>query len=476
MERKKPEKEQVSEWYLKTCKDAELFDYGPVKGTIVFRPYGFAIWEQMQKVLDKMIKDSGHKNVCFPSLIPYSFLSKEKEHTEGFSPQCAVVTHAGGQELEEPLVVRPTSETIMYNSFSKWIQSWRDLPFKINQWANIVRWEMRPYPFLRTTEFLWQEGHTAHASLEDAEKEMKEVLGFYTKFFEEYLAIPVLVGRKTENEKFAGAIYTDSCEAMMIDGKALQIATVHNLGQKFAKVFDVRFQNESGEKELVWQTSWGLSTRAIGGLIMTHGDLKGLMFPPKIAPIQAVIVPIWKTDSEKKDVFKLSQKIYEELKDEDIRVELDKREQFTPGWKFNDWEFKGVPIRIEIGPKEVEQKKAIVARRDNGEKNAVKLDRLEKEIENVFEDIQKNLFEQAKDLLEKNIFEAKDMDEFSKILNDKKGFIKAYWCENLECEQGIREKTKATPRNIPFDEKLKPGKCVYCGKEAKVRPIWAKSY
>ena len=472
---RKPKKEEISDWYIKTTKKAELFDYGPVKGTIILRPYGYAIWELIQQTLNPKIKSLGCQNVYFPSLIPESFLAKEKEHVEGFSPELAVVTHAGGKKLEEPLVIRPTSETIMYSLFSKWVSSWRDLPFRINQWSNVVRWEMRPFPFIRTTEFLWQEGHTAHSSQKESEQQVLDVLEVYKWFFEEILAIPVVLGKKTEREKFAGAFYSTSCEALLMDGKGLQIGTVHNLGQNFSKPFNITFQDKNGNRKFVWQTSWGISTRSIGGLILTHGDEKGLIFPPKIAPIQIIIVPIWKNGAERKKVMLKSDQVLENLEKFDFRVEMDKRTEFTPGWKFNEWELKGVPLRIEIGPKDVKNNQLISVRRDSGEKKTIKITEVRREIPSLLDEIQKDLFRRAVDFVRANTFEVKDFKEFIDVLEREKGFIKAPWCGESECEKLIKEKTKATTRCIPFNAEKK-GKCIYCGRPSKTTPIWARAY
>jgi len=475
MKIERPKQQEVSDWYIQTAKKAQLFDYGPARGTIVIRPYGYAIWELIQQILDPMIKSLGCQNVYFPSLIPESLLSKEKEHVEGFSPECAVVTYAGGEKLEEPLIVRPTSETIMYSLFAKWITSWRDLPLRINQWCNVVRWELRPFPFLRTIEFLWHEAHTAHRTKEESDQQVLEALHMYKRFFEETLAIPVVIGKKTEREKFAGALYSTSCEALLIDGKGLQIATAHNLGQNFSKPFNITFQDVDGERKYVWQTSWGVSTRVIGGLILTHGDKKGLIFPPKIAPIQTIIIPIWKTNDEYKAVIEMCNQILSQLKSSGIRAELDISDH-TPGWKFNEWELKGVPVRIEIGPKEVKESKSILARRDSGEKRVVSSKELISKVKELFAEIQKDLFQRAVDFVKANTSEAKNFNEFVEILENKRGFIKAPWCGDSECERLIKEKTKATTRCIPFDADEARGNCIYCGRPAKFIPIWARAH
>lgn len=472
----RPKQQEISSWYIKTAKKAQLFDYGPVKGTIVIRPYGYAIWELIQQTLDPMIKSLGCRNTYFPSLIPESFLSREKEHVEGFSPECAVVTHAGGSKLEESLIVRPTSETIMYSLFAKWIQSRRDLPLRINQWVNVVRWELRPLPFLRTTEFLWHEAHTVHSTKEEGDQQILEALEMYNRFFEEILAIPVVLGKKTEREKFAGALYSTSCEALLIDGKGLQIATVHNLGQNFSKTFNITFQNERGGRDFAWQTSWGVSTRAIGGLVLTHGDIKGLILPPKIAPIQVVIIPIWKSNIEQKAITVVLEKISNQLKSHRIRVEVDLDERHTPGWKFNEWELKGVPLRIEIGPRDIEKNQLTLVRRDSGEKITVSIAESTQKIIELLEKIQKNLFQRAVEFVRLNTSEAQTLNEFLEILENKRGFIKSPWCGDSECERLIKEKTKATTRCIPFDIQEIDGKCIYCSRPAKFVPIWARAH
>lgn len=475
----KPQQGDVSKWYLELGKKAQLFDYGPVKGTIIMRPYSYAIWEMMQKELDQKIKSLGCQNVYFPLFIPEEFLKREAKHVEGFSPELAVVTYAGGEKLKEAIVVRPTSETIMYDAFSRWIGSWRDLPFKINQWVNVVRWELRSFPFIRGSEFLWQEGHTAHQKAEEADAQTIEALEMYKDFFENFLAIPIFIGKKSEREKFAGALYSTSCEALMMDGKALQIATSHNLGQNFSKPFNVMFQNNQGEREFVHQTSWGLSIRSIGGLILTHGDSKGLILPPKVAPIQVVIVPILgKGQEQDKITLEKSQELAQKLLAEEIRTELDLREEVTPGWKFNEWEVKGVPIRLEIGPRDLENKSVTLARRDLDEKTNVPMDNLPSLLSSLLQEIQDNLFKKAQKFLEENTREADGFQQFKDILEKHRGFIKADWCGDSECEKEIKEKTKATTRCIPFDCENITGqkKCFHCGKKAKKTPLWARAY
>ncbi|MDI6601251.1 MAG: proline--tRNA ligase [Thermoanaerobacteraceae bacterium] len=468
-----PMDEDFSQWYIDTILKAEMADYSTVRGCIVFRPYGYAIWENMQHLLDKRFKETGHKNAYFPLFIPESLLQKEAEHVEGFAPEVAWVTHGGSDELAERLAVRPTSETIICSMYSKWIKSWRDLPVLINQWANVVRWEKSTRPFLRTSEFLWQEGHTAHRTEEDAEEETLKMLEVYRDFVETELAIPVIKGRKTENEKFAGALRTYTIEALMKDGKALQAGTSHNLGQHFARVFDIQFLDTDGQLKYVWQTSWGVSTRLIGALIMTHGDNRGLKLPPRVAPIQAIIIPIPGQDSE--SVYARAKKLAGSLKDR-YRVELDMSDEKTPGWKFNEYEMKGVPLRIEIGPRDVKNNQVVLVRRDTGEKMIVSQDDLSTKIGELLEDIQRNMFAQAKTFVEKNTSVAKSFDEFQNAIESKRGFVKANWCGSSECELAIKEKTMATIRCIPFEDNEPDGECVHCGGKASKKVIFARSY
>ncbi|ACI20141.1 proline--tRNA ligase [Dictyoglomus thermophilum] len=469
------QKEDFSKWYTEVVLKADLVDYSPVKGCMVIKPYGYAIWENMQRILDEKIKATGHVNAYFPLFIPKSFLEKEAEHVEGFSPQVAWVTKGGDEELFEPLAVRPTSEAIICSMYSKWIQSWRDLPVLINQWANVVRWEKETRPFLRTTEFLWQEGHTAHRTFEEAEEEALRMLNVYKDFVENDLAIPVIAGRKTENEKFAGALHTYSIEVLLADGRALQAGTSHNLGQHFAKAFDIMFQDVDGERKYVWQTSWGVSTRLIGALIMTHGDDYGLVLPPRVAPYQIVIIPIWKSETDKTKVYNYVDEIYEVLR-KYFRVKVDKDEEHTPGWKFNEWELKGVPVRVEIGPKEVEKQELYVARRDLRIKMSIKRENMVQDLENLLRDIQKTLFEKALRFREENTYEIDNFEEFKRIMDTKRGFVKASWCGDGECELKIKELTGATIRNIPLDWKEEEGKCILCGKETKIKALFAKAY
>ncbi len=472
-ERITPRSQDYSRWYTDVILQAKLADYSPVKGCMVIRPNGYAIWEKIQQILDKMFKDTGHVNAYFPLFIPESFMKKEAEHVEGFAPEAAVVTHGGGQELEEPLYVRPTSETIIWSMYKKWIMSYRDLPILINQWANVVRWEMRTRLFLRTTEFLWQEGHTAHATREEAEEETLRILEIYRTFAEEYMAMPVIVGRKTENEKFAGAVDTYSIEAMMQDKKALQAGTSHYLGINFAKAFDVKFQDKDGELKYVHATSWGVSTRLIGALIMTHGDDNGLIIPPRLASTQIVIVPIWKEATRSK-VLTYSQRIFDELK-EHFSVKLDDRDQYKPGYKFAEWELQGIPLRVEIGPRDVENNQLVLARRDTREKIPVTVNEMVGRIQALLDDIQQNLFNRALKMREENTYTLNDYQEFKEVL-EKGAFIRAHWCGSGECELSIKEETKATIRNIPFDAPEEEGKCIYCGRPSHRRVIFARAY
>ena len=462
--------ENFSAWYQDVILKAELADYAPVKGCMIIRPYGYAIWENIQKIFDGMIKKVGVKNAYFPLFIPEHFLKKEKEHVEGFSPVVAVVTVGGGEKLEEKLIIRPTSETIMYSMYAKWLKSWRDLPILINQWNNIVRWEKRTYLFLRTTEFLWQEGHTVHETHEEALKEVECILDKYVHLYREYFAIDGIAGKKSESEKFPGAKDTYTYEMLMPDGKALQGCTSHDLGQNFAKVFNIKFLGRDGKQQIPWQTSWGLSTRSIGALVMVHGDDNGLVLPPCLSPIQIIIIPVLKNDL----LIKEAEKIQEELKD--FRVEIDLRDGHSFGWKINDWELRGVPLRIELGEKEVKEKIFTLVRRDNFEKIKIKKDNLKKEIKLILDSIQKSLLERSRKFIKENTHSANDYVEFRKIMKSKKGFIRAFWCEDEKCEAKIKEETKATIRCLPLDTKEEIGKCVYCNKPAKRKWIFAQAY
>ncbi|OEG00017.1 proline--tRNA ligase [Vulcanibacillus modesticaldus] len=466
--------EDYSRWYLDIVKKADLMDYGPVKGTMIIKPYGYAIWENIQKDLDRRFKETGHENAYFPLLIPESYLQKEMNHVEGFAPEVAWVTQGGNEQLEERLVVRPTSETIICSMMSQWIQSYRDLPMKLNQWANVMRWEKSTKPFLRTSEFLWQEGHTAHATFEEAEEEALTMLDVYKSFVEEVLAMPVIKGRKTENEKFAGAVHTYSIEALMSDGKALQAGTSHHLGQNFSKVFEIQYSDKDNKLQYVHQTSWGVSTRLIGGLIMTHSDDRGLALPPKVAPIQVVIIPILRKDKE--EVKNKAHQIKDQLSQLGIRVKVDDREEMTPGWKFNEYEMRGVPIRIELGPKDIEKEQFVLARRDTGEKEFLSLADLTKIIPAKLDEIQQNMFNKAEQFLKTHTFEANSIDEMKEQLLKEKGFIKSWWCGDITCLDKVKEETGATARNIPFDQREGQGKCICCGKESTTTVIFARAY
>jgi prolyl-tRNA synthetase len=469
--------EDFSEWYTQVVLKSKLADYAPVKGCIVFRAYSYAMWEKIQDYFDEKIKETGHKNVYFPLFIPERFLRKEAEHFKGFVPECAWVTLGGDSELKEKLAVRPTSETIIYTMYRKWIKSWRDLPIKLNQWCNIVRWETKATkPFLRTREFLWQEGHTAHASKEEADKEVMEILMIYKDLMENLLAIPVLVGKKTESEKFAGALYTTTLEALMPDGKALQMGTSHNLGQNFSKAFQIQFVGEDEREHYVWTTSWGISTRLIGALVMVHGDDKGLVLPPKIAPYQVVIVPIFYKEVEKDLILSKAREVCEKLKENGITTILDDRAEYTPGWKFHEWELKGVPVRIEIGPRDVEKKQVVAARRDTFERVEVREEELVNAINDLLQEIQDSLFNRAKKFLEDHIITVKTYDEFKEALRKRGGLIKACWCSSQGCEEKIKEETGATIRLVPFKKEKLFSDCVYCGGQAKDVVFFARAY
>jgi prolyl-tRNA synthetase len=467
--------ENFSEWYNDVVLKADLVDYAPTKGCMIIKALGFGIWENIKKVMDAEFKKTGVRNYYFPLFIPESTLKKEAEHFEGFTPEVAWVTHGGDTKLSEKLAIRPTSETIMYEVFSKWIRSWRDLPLLTNQWCNVVRWETKATKlFLRTREFLWQEGHTVHATKGEADKQVLEKLEIYKKVVEEYLAIPVIKGVKSEMEKFAGALYTTTIESLMSDGKALQMGTSHNLGQHFAEVFDIKFSDKDGKEKLVWQTSWGTSTRLIGALVMVHGDDKGVVLPPKIAPIHVVIIPI--NFHEDKKVLKEAEKIRERLEKKGYNVEMDDREEYSPGWKFNEWELKGIPVRIEIGTRDLKNQEVVMVRRDTLEKSDIKISDIEATAEKMLDDIQKNLYKKAKKFLESNTRVAENKEQFKDILKKKKGLIKIKWCENRECEEAIKDETGATSRLKEFKQKKISGKCAYCGKEAKAEWYFSKSY
>jgi prolyl-tRNA synthetase len=467
--------ENYSEWYNQLVLRADLADYAPVRGCMVVKPYGWALWENIQKALDERFKATGHVNAAFPLLIPKSFMEKEKEHVEGFAPELAVVTHGGGQELEEPLVIRPTSETIIGTMYAKWIQSYRDLPVLINQWGNVVRWEMRTRLFLRTLEFYWQEGHTAHATAKEGEEETARMLATYTDFAINEAAVPVIPGRKSATERFAGAQQTFSIEAMMGDTKALQSATSHDLGQNFAKAFDIKFLDENNQQQFCWTTSWGLSTRFIGAIIMTHGDDQGLILPPRLAPIQVVIVPIFRTEEEKAPVMEAVDRVKADLAG--LRVKVDVREGLTPGFKFNDWEMRGVPLRIEIGPKDVQNHSVALARRDipgRDGKAFVSQDGLHQVVVKLLEEIQLNLLHKATQFRDDHIFDPKDYAEMKQVL--ERGWAYSYWCGSKQCEDQVKNDTKATTRCIPLNQSVDKGKCIVCGQDAQENVYFARSY
>ncbi|MDR1626128.1 MAG: proline--tRNA ligase [Spirochaetia bacterium] len=476
MARITPRSVNYSEWYINIVTEAKLADYSPVKGCMVIRPRGYALWERMQAVLDGMFKETGHQNAYFPLLIPESFIKKEAEHVEGFSPELAVVTHAGGEDLEEPYVIRPTSETIVWSMYKKWIQSYRDLPLLINQWANVLRWEKRTRLFLRTSEFLWQEGHTAHATAEEAQEETLRMLEVYRRFAEDWLAMPVITGQKSQSEKFAGAVDTYAIEAMMQDKKALQAGTSHNLGQNFAKAFDVTFQDRDGKQSLVWASSWGASTRLIGALIMTHSDDRGLVLPPKIAPTQAVVIPIYKNQN-KAAVLAYAEKLRDSLKSR-FRVECDFDDNNSPGWKFAEWELLGVPLRIETGPRDMEAGKALLVRRDTGEKIPAAFDEVPARLEGLLAEIQGGLYDRALGFRKANTVGISSYEKFLAFFNGEDGgFAECPWCGDGACEAKIKADTKATIRVLPFgNEERAAGTCLACGKEARHLAVFAKSY
>ena len=477
--------EDFSKWYNEIVQKADLADYSPVRGSMVIKPYGYTLWERIRDELDRRFKETGHVNAYFPLFIPMSFLEKESDHVEGFSPELAVVTHGGGSELEEPLVVRPTSETIIGHMYAKWIQSYRDLPVLINQWANVVRWEMRTRLFLRTTEFLWQEGHTAHATRLEAEEETLRMLDVYTDFAVKEAAIPVIPGRKSESEKFAGAVASYTIEAMMKDGKALQSGTSHFLGQNFAKAFDIRFLDENNEQQYAWTTSWGVSTRMVGAVVMAHGDDQGLVLPPHIAPIQVVIVPIWRKDAERDAVLEAAESIRRRLMALPaspgtalrMRVELDRREGVSPGWKFNDWEMRGVPLRVEIGPRDIANQNVMVARRDvPGREGKVLLPmaELEAQVPTLLEGVQTAIYEKAVAFRDSHTYDVSSYDELKEAVET--GFARAWWAGDAEDEARIKDETRATVRCIPTDQPGGSGTCVYTGRPATEVAVFGKSY
>jgi prolyl-tRNA synthetase len=474
-----PRATDFSAWYNEVIARAQLADYSPVRGCMVIRPNGYAIWEQMQKALDQMFKDTGHQNAYFPLFIPQSYLSREAEHVEGFAPEVAVVTHGGGKELEEPLIIRPTSETIIYAMYAKWIQSYRDLPVLINQWANVVRWEMRTRLFLRTTEFLWQEGHTAHATEAEAEEEARRMLGVYRTFMEEWMAMPVLTGLKTDSERFAGALRTYSCEALMQDNKALQAGTSHNLGQNFARAFEVTFQTAAGGLDHVWNTSWGVSTRLVGALIMTHSDDLGLVCPPKLAQYQVVIVPIYKSDDERAAVLEASTRVRQELAVAGIRVHLDAREGIKPGAKYYEWEGRGVPLRVEIGPRDVAGGSVMLARRTGGKKETLPMGGLAGRLIAAMSQFQADLLAGARARREAASLRGATREQFIARMEGEGGLVYGGFCGDGACEAEIKEQTKATIRVLPdpeFRSPVAPTHCMWCGRPSVVEAVWAKAY
>ena len=481
-----PRAQDFSAWYNEVVLRAQLADYSPVRGCMVIRPDGYGVWERMQRALDDMFKATGHRNAYFPLFIPKSFLEREAKHVEGFAPETAVVTHGGGKLLEEPLIVRPTSETIIYAMFAKWVQSYRDLPLLINQWANVVRWEMRTRLFLRTLEFLWQEGHTAHATHDEAEEEARRMLEVYRDFMEGWMAMPVVTGRKTDSERFAGALRTYACEAMMQDNKALQAGTSHNLGQNFSKVFDLKFQSEAGGLEFAWNTSWGVSTRLVGGLVMTHGDDNGLRIPPLLAPTEVVVVPIYKTDEERSRVLEAAHRLRENLGEwerrepDRLRVHVDDRDGMKPGAKYFEWELRGVPLRLELGPRDLDKSQAVLVRRDTREKTPVSLDTVGEDIDGLLSRIQEAMLVAARDRREANSVRGEiTYARFRELMDADGGFVYAGWCGDASCEAQVKEDTKATIRLLP-DEEFRsaeaPAKCMHCGRAASDEAVWAKAY
>ena len=468
--------DNFSQWYNQVVRKAELADYAPVRGCMIIRPYGYAIWENIQQLMDARFKETGVVNAYFPLFIPRSFIEKEAEHIEGFAPELAWVTRGGGEELEEPLAIRPTSETIIGHSYARWVQSYRDLPILINLWNNVVRWERRTILFLRTTEFLWQEGHTAHRNIEEAEERTLMMLEVYRAFAEEDAAMPVIMGRKSENEKFAGALRTYAIEALMSDGKALQAGTSHNLGTNFAKSFDIQYLDADGQRKYCATTSWGASTRLIGSIIMVHGDNAGLILPPRLAPYQVVVVPIWRKDAEKTVVNAMVERVEKMLKGK-VRVKVDTSEN-TPGWKFNEWELRGVPVRMEIGPRDVQSNSVMLVRRDNRVKESVPVEALESRLPALLEEVQKALFERAKEFRDRNTHYTDSYEEFKRIIAEERGFVRVKWAEDSAAELAIKEETKATLRVIPFDQPAGgvKGNCFYTGKPATCEAIFARAY
>lgn len=469
-----PKAVDYSQWYIDVILKTKMMDYAPIKGFMAIRPEGYAIWEKIQELMDRRFKETGHQNAYFPLLIPQELLQKEAEHVEGFAPEVAWVTKGGDEILNEPLAIRPTSEAIICDFYSRWIQSWRDLPVLINQWCNVLRWEKATRPFLRTSEFLWQEGHTCHRTEEEAEEETLKMLEVYRECLETEMAIPAVVGRKSQREKFAGALRTYTVEALMSDGRALQAGTSHNLGQHFAKGFNITYLDQDDQLKYVWQTSWGVSTRLIGALIMVHGDDRGLVLPPRIATIQTVIVPIL-TKKDRERVLESVRDLADQLKDK-ARVKLDDREEYSPGWKYNEWEMRGVPVRIEVGPRDIDKGHVVVVRRDNGEKTFISRDDLFEELPRLLLQIQDDMLQRALELRESNTRSGSDYEEFKRIMAEERGFFLASWCGEDGCEEKVKDDTKATIRCIPFDKKLEDETCMACGKKATEVVYYARAY
>ncbi|SDM98921.1 prolyl-tRNA synthetase [Paenibacillus sp. yr247] len=470
-----PQGEDFSRWYIDVIKKADLMSYSPVRGCIVFKPDGYEIWENIQRELDSKFKETGHRNAYFPLFIPESFFQKEKEHVEGFNPELPWVTEAGGEKLEERLAIRPTSETMIGHMYSEWINSYRDLPLLINQWANVVRWEKRTLPFLRTTEFLWQEGHTAHEDEQDARRETMQMLEVYRQFAEDFLAIPVIIGQKTPSEKFAGAIDTFSIEAMMKDGKAVQAGTSHYLGTNFAVAFDIKFLDRENQHQFAHTTSWGVSTRLIGALIMVHGDDRGLVLPPKVAPTQVIMIPIGPPKTREQVIGRVDE-LYAELKKAGVRVKVDDRADQSPGWKFNEYEMRGVPIRVELGPRDMENGQVVLVSRVNGEKKTVQQADFVKEVQNLLAEIHQQMYDKAKQFRDEHYIAVDSIDEFKTFLETKRGFALAGWCGSNACEEQVKQETGATSRNIPFTPSETKSTCLVCGDAAKHTVVFGRSY
>jgi prolyl-tRNA synthetase len=470
-----PQSEDFSRWYIDVIRKADLMDYAPVRGCMVFKPDGYEIWEHIQRELDRRFKETGHRNAYFPIFIPESFFHKEKEHVEGFNPELPWVTEAAGEQLEERLAIRPTSETMFGHMYAKWIKSYRDLPVLINQWANVVRWEKRTLPFLRTSEFLWQEGHTAHETEEDARQETMRMLEIYRDFVEGFLAIPVITGQKTPSEKFAGAVDTYSIEAMMKDGRAVQAGTSHYLGTNFAEAFDIQFLDRNNQLQYVHTTSWGVSTRLIGALIMVHGDDKGLVLPPKVAPTQVIIIPVGPPKTREQVLAKVDE-LYAELKAAGIRVRVDDNPDQSPGWKFNEYEMRGVPLRIELGPRDLENGQFVLSLRTGGDKRFIPLDRLVESIREALEEVHSVMYERAKEMLESNTFSVDSLEQMKAEIGSRRGFVAAGWCGSGECEQKVKEETGYTSRNIPFEPKERKERCLVCGEPAAHTVVFARAY